>query len=127
MQLGTFEEKLYHKVHLLLQDITFLCTEMIVMARSSFSEYKIHHSDLTAIIGELFKAIPLEPIGCLVTAYFLGSGIHSFYNHDPKKSQKMKRLCTGSQFMTILIFVGYAGMNAFTLQLTPHAGSCVNL
>jgi hypothetical protein len=31
--------------------------------------------------------------------------------------------------ITILIFVGYAdaGMNAFTLQLTPHAGSCVNL
>jgi hypothetical protein len=44
-----------------------------------------------------------------------------------KMSQKMKRLCMGSQFMTILIFVGYAGMNAFTLQLTPHAGSCVNL
>ena len=45
-------------------------------------DYKIHHSDSTAKIGKLFKAIPLEPIGCLVTAYFLGSGIHSFYNHE---------------------------------------------
>ena len=90
-------------------------------------DYKIHHSDSTAKIGKLFKAIPLEPIGFLVTAYILGSGIHSFYNNDPKMSQKMKRLCMGSQVMTILIFVGYDGMNAFTLQLTPHAGSCVNL
>ncbi len=63
------------------------------------------------------------PIGCLVTAYFLGSGIHSFYNRDPKKSQKMMRLRVGSQFMTIVIFVGYAGMNAFTLQLAPGMAS----
>jgi hypothetical protein len=75
MRLGTFEEKLYHKVHLFARFYYyFLCKEMI--------DYKIHHSDSTAKIGKLFKAIPLEPIGCLVTAYFLGSGIHSFYNHE---------------------------------------------
>jgi hypothetical protein len=70
-----------------------------------------------------FKAEPLVPIGCLVTAYFLGSGIHSFYNRDPKKSQKMMRLRVGSQFMTIVIFVGYAGMNAFTLEFAPGMAS----
>ena len=63
------------------------------------------------------------PIGCFVTAYFLGSGIHSFYNRDPKKSQKMMRLRVGSQFMTIIIFVGYAGMNAFTMELAPGMAS----
>ena len=66
-----------------------------------------------------FKAEPLVPIGCLTTAFFLGSGIKSFYNRDPKKSQTMMRLRVGSQFATILIFIGYAGMNAFTLELAP--------
>ena len=31
----------------------------------------------------------------------------------------MMRLRVGSQFATILIFIGYAGMNAFTLDLAP--------
>lgn len=31
----------------------------------------------------------------------------------------MMRLRVGSQFATILIFVGYAGWNAFTLDLAP--------
>ena len=66
-----------------------------------------------------FKAEPLVPIGCLTTAYFLASGIKSFYNRDPKKSQTMMRLRVGSQFATIMIFVGYAGWNAFTLDLAP--------
>mmetsp|Transcript_21601 Transcript_21601/g.52181 ORF Transcript_21601/g.52181 Transcript_21601/m.52181 type:complete len:192 (+) Transcript_21601:36-611(+) len=66
-----------------------------------------------------FKAEPLIPIGCLTTAYFLGSGINSFYNRDPAKSQKMMRLRVGSQFATLLIFIGYAGWNAFTLDLAP--------
>lgn len=66
-----------------------------------------------------FKSEPLVPIGCLTTAYFLGSGIRSFYNRDPAKSQKMMRLRVGSQFATILIFIGYAGWNAFTFDLAP--------
>lgn len=66
-----------------------------------------------------FKAEPLVPIGCLTTAYFLGSGIKSFYNRDPAKSQTMMRLRVGSQFATILIFMGYAGMNAFSFELAP--------
>lgn len=63
------------------------------------------------------------PIGCLTTAYFLGSGIKSFYNRDAKKSQTMMRLRVGSQFATLMIFVGYAGMNAFTLDLAPGMAS----
>lgn len=66
-----------------------------------------------------FKAEPLVPIGCLTTAYFLGSGIKSFYNRDPIKSQSMMRLRVASQFATIMIFIGYAGMNAFTLDFAP--------
>lgn len=63
------------------------------------------------------------PIGCLTTAYFLGSGIKSFYNRDAKKSQTMMRLRVGSQFATLMIFVGYAGMNAFTLDFAPGMAS----
>lgn len=66
-----------------------------------------------------FKAEPLVPIGCLTTAYFLGSGIKSFYNRDPAKSQTMMRLRVGSQFATILIFIGYAGWNSFSFQFAP--------
>lgn len=66
-----------------------------------------------------FKAEPLVPIGCLTTAYFLGAGIKSFYNRDPSKSQTMMRLRVGSQFATILIFIGYAGWNSFSLDLAP--------
>mmetsp|Transcript_49854 Transcript_49854/g.149907 ORF Transcript_49854/g.149907 Transcript_49854/m.149907 type:complete len:122 (-) Transcript_49854:489-854(-) len=66
-----------------------------------------------------FSSEPLVPIGCLVTAYFLGSGIKSFYNRDAGRSQKMMRLRVAAQFSTLLIFVGYAGMNAFTLNPRP--------
>lgn len=67
-----------------------------------------------------FSEQPLVPIGCLTTAYFLGSGINSFYNRDAVRSQKMMRLRVGSQFATIMIFVGYAGMNAFNMQFRPN-------
>jgi len=66
-----------------------------------------------------FSQEPLVPIGCLVTAYFLGSGIKSFYNRDAGRSQKMMRLRVAAQFSTLLIFVGYAGMNAFTMNPRP--------
>ena len=70
-------------------------------------------------LGVQFKAEPLVPIGCLTTAYFLGSGIRSFYNRDPVKSQKMMRLRVGSQFATIMIFIGYAGWRSFTFEMAP--------
>eukprot|EP00559_Dactyliosolen_fragilissimus_P008843 CAMPEP_0184859880 /NCGR_PEP_ID=MMETSP0580-20130426/4846_1 /TAXON_ID=1118495 /ORGANISM="Dactyliosolen fragilissimus" /LENGTH=167 /DNA_ID=CAMNT_0027356739 /DNA_START=81 /DNA_END=584 /DNA_ORIENTATION=- len=71
-----------------------------------------------------FSEQPLVPIGCLTTAYFLSSGIKSFYNRDPVRSQKMMRLRVGSQFATIMIFVGYMGMNSFNLEFAPgyHPG-----
>ena len=66
-----------------------------------------------------FSKEPLVPIGCLTTAYFLGSGIRSFYDRDAAKSQKMMRLRVGAQFATLMIFVGYAGMNAFNMDIAP--------
>ena len=63
------------------------------------------------------------PIGCLTTAYFLGSGIRSFYNRDAAQSQKMMRLRVGAQFATILIFVGYAGVKSFTFDFAPGMAS----
>lgn len=35
----------------------------------------------------------------------------------------MMRLRVGSQFATIMIFIGYAGMNAFTFELAPGMAS----
>ncbi|KAL7540673.1 hypothetical protein ACHAXR_010291 [Thalassiosira sp. AJA248-18] len=66
-----------------------------------------------------FTSEPLIPIGCFTTAYFLATGIKSFYNRDPIKSQKLMRLRVGSQFATILIFIGYAGWNSFTFEFAP--------
>lgn len=59
------------------------------------------------------------PIGCGVTAYFLASGINSFYNRDAVKSQKMMRLRVGAQFGTLLVLIGYAGLNAVNFSITP--------
>ena len=87
---------------------------MPVIARPETFEEKLYRK---------FKAEPLVPIGCLTTAYFLGSGIKSFYNRDPAKSQKMMRLRVGAQFATILIFMGYAGMNSFTFEFAPGMAS----
>ncbi|KAL7497560.1 hypothetical protein ACHAWT_006102 [Skeletonema menzelii] len=84
---------------------------MPVLARPETFEEKLYRKQ--------FKAEPLVPIGCLTTAYFLGSGIKSFYNRDPVKSQSMMRLRVASQFATLMIFIGYAGMNAFTFELAP--------
>merc|ERR1719491_1649531 len=50
---------------------------MPVLSRPETFEEKLYRK---------FMAEPLVPIGCLTTAYFLGSGIQSFYNRDPKKS-----------------------------------------
>lgn len=66
-----------------------------------------------------FSQEPLVPIGCLTTAYFLGSGIKSFYNRDAVRSQKMMRLRVGAQFMTLTFLMGYAGMNALNFNIAP--------
>mmetsp|Transcript_19 Transcript_19/g.29 ORF Transcript_19/g.29 Transcript_19/m.29 type:complete len:121 (+) Transcript_19:55-417(+) len=66
-----------------------------------------------------FSQQPLVPIGCLVTAYFLGTGIKSFYNRDASRSQKMMRLRVGAQFATLIIFVGYYGLSEFDLTPAP--------
>eukprot|EP00553_Chaetoceros_curvisetus_P000103 CAMPEP_0204624898 /NCGR_PEP_ID=MMETSP0717-20131115/10661_1 /ASSEMBLY_ACC=CAM_ASM_000666 /TAXON_ID=230516 /ORGANISM="Chaetoceros curvisetus" /LENGTH=135 /DNA_ID=CAMNT_0051640447 /DNA_START=115 /DNA_END=522 /DNA_ORIENTATION=- len=66
-----------------------------------------------------FSKEPLVPIGCLTTAYFLASGIRSFYDRDAIKSQKMMRLRVGAQFGTLLIFIGYAGLNAINFDVAP--------
>jgi hypothetical protein len=62
---------------------------------------------------------PLIPIGCLVTAYYLTSGIRSFYQRDAARSQKMMRARVGAQFATLLIFIGYAGSSNIDWTLAP--------
>mmetsp|Transcript_13482 Transcript_13482/g.31339 ORF Transcript_13482/g.31339 Transcript_13482/m.31339 type:complete len:132 (-) Transcript_13482:213-608(-) len=66
-----------------------------------------------------FTKEPLVPIGCLVTAYFLGNGIRSFYNRNSVQSQKMMRARVGAQFATLMIFIGYYGWNSFDFKLAP--------
>mmetsp|Transcript_11058 Transcript_11058/g.18345 ORF Transcript_11058/g.18345 Transcript_11058/m.18345 type:complete len:124 (-) Transcript_11058:163-534(-) len=66
-----------------------------------------------------FTAEPLVPVGCLVTAYFLGSGIGSFYKRDAARSQKMMRLRVGAQFATLMVFMGYYGLSNFDFKLAP--------
>jgi hypothetical protein len=76
----------------------------------------VSHPDLFL---QQFTAEPLVPIGCLVTAYFLGSGIGSFYKRDAARSQKMMRLRVGSQFATLIVFIGYYGFSNFDLTMAP--------
>ena len=59
---------------------------------------------------------PLVPIGCGVTAYFLVSGIRSFYQGNAGRSQTMMRARVASQGLTIAAFVGYAAYDTFTAQ-----------
>lgn len=54
-----------------------------------------------------------------MTAYFLASGIKSFYNRDAVRSQKMMRLRVGAQFTTLMILIGYAGMNSINFNIAP--------
>ena len=66
-----------------------------------------------------FSEEPLVPMGCLATAYCLGAGIRSFYRRDTHNQQKMMRLRVAAQFTTLMIFIGYAGWNAFSFQAMP--------
>ena len=54
-----------------------------------------------------------------MTAYFLGSGIKSFYQRDSARSQKMMRARVGAQFATLLTFVAYMGASNFDLTMAP--------
>lgn len=73
-----------------------------------------------------FSEEPLVPIGALVTAYCLGSGIKSFMDKDLKKSQKMMRARVTSQFATIVIFLGYAGYRQFDFGMFSRDSSKSN-
>jgi hypothetical protein len=55
----------------------------------------------------------------MVTAYFLGSGIKSFYQRDAARSQKMMRARVGAQFATLLTFVIYMGTSNFDMTMAP--------
>lgn len=66
-----------------------------------------------------FTEEPLVPIGCCVTAYFLGSGIKSFFDRDAARSQRMMRARVGAQFATIACFVGYYGISSFNFEVRP--------
>ena len=70
-------------------------------------------------LNQQFSEEPLVPIGCLATAYCLGAGIRSFYRRDTHNQQKMMRLRVAAQFGTLMIFIGYAGWNAFSFQAMP--------
>lgn len=62
---------------------------------------------------------PLVPIGCIATAYFLVSGIKSFKDRDPVRSQKMMRARVGAQLVTLVIFMGYLGYEQLDFRLAP--------
>jgi hypothetical protein len=67
-----------------------------------------------------FKKEPLVPIGCVATAYFLGSGIKSFQNQDPRRAQKMMRLRVGAQFATLFMFMYYIGFDRINFEVAPQ-------
>lgn len=54
-----------------------------------------------------------------MTAYYLGSGIKSFYQRDSARSQKMMRARVGAQFATLLTFVAYMGASKFDMTMAP--------
>ena len=65
------------------------------------------------------KSQPLVPIGCLVTVYFLASGIRSFQRRDPVTSQRMMRNRVIAQFVTVLCFIGYMGLEQADFRIAP--------
>ena len=70
-------------------------------------------------IWSKFKSQPLVPIGCLVTTYFLASGLRSFTKRDPVRSQRMMRNRVMAQFATLIAFIGYMGMDQADWRLAP--------
>jgi Hypoxia induced protein conserved region len=59
------------------------------------------------------------PIGCCVTAYFLASGIRAFQKRDPVTSQRMMRNRVMAQFVTLICFIGYMGLEQADFRLAP--------
>jgi hypothetical protein len=47
------------------------------------------------------------------------SGIKSFQDRNPVKSQKMMQYRVGAQFVTLLCFIGYVGLDNFDLRIAP--------
>lgn len=66
-----------------------------------------------------FSKQPLVPIGCAATAYFLVSGIKSFQDRDPVKSQRMMKFRVAAQFATLVCFMGYVGWENLDFRLAP--------
>jgi Hypoxia induced protein conserved region len=59
------------------------------------------------------------PIGCIATAYFLFSGIRSFQKRDPVRSQRMMKNRVIAQFVTLLCFMGYMGIEQADFRIAP--------
>jgi hypothetical protein len=55
----------------------------------------------------------------MATAYFLVSGIKSFQDRNPVRSQKMMQYRVAAQFVTLLCFIGYVGLDSFDLRIAP--------
>jgi len=66
-----------------------------------------------------FTEQPLVPIGCLGTVYFLASGIKSFQERDPVRSQRMMKYRVMAQFATLVCFIGYMGLDNADFRLAP--------
>jgi Hypoxia induced protein conserved region len=54
---------------------------------------------------------PLVPIGCAATVYFLASGLKSFQQRDPVRSQRMMKYRVMAQFVTLACFAGYVALD----------------
>jgi Hypoxia induced protein conserved region len=61
----------------------------------------------------------LIPIGCATTAYFLASGIRAFQKRDPVRSQRMMRNRIAAQFVTLVCFIGYIGVDRVDFRFAP--------
>lgn len=54
-----------------------------------------------------------------MTAYFLASGIRAFQKRDPVTSQRMMRNRVMAQFVTLICFIGYMGLEQADFRLAP--------
>ncbi len=72
-----------------------------------------------SIFATQFSQQPLVPIGCAATAYFLASGIKSFRDRDPVKSQRMMKARVMAQFATLMCFIGYLGVEKLDFRIAP--------
>jgi hypothetical protein len=47
------------------------------------------------------------------------SGIKSFQDNNPVRSNKMMQYRVGAQFVTLLCFIGYMGVDEFDFRIAP--------